>query len=214
MAEGKKMYFDESVFQGMIAEYQQKAVIINGVIVHKDEVLERKLVDQVQKIVIAIINQYRYYIFEDVEDLKQEGLKACYTNFMKFHPSKGSAFNYFSIIAKRHLLNYTDRRKRHRNLADIDECPEVECTEEMNYDLFFENLETTLFRIIDENFIGEKRKKYIKIASILTDYLRKSQKFVSKSDMYSWFRSLGFKSLEVREFIKDTGVHFYCEYML
>lgn len=198
----KKMYFNEEDFQNLLRDYQKTAIVYNGVVINKNERVERQLVDQVQKIVMAIINQYHYHLFEDVEDLRQEGLKACFTNFIKFTPDKGTAFNYFSIIVKIHLLNYTDRRKKHRNLSDVDECLEIESQKELNYDLFFENLEVTLFRIIDENFVGTKRKKYIRIASIIIGYLKKSKVYTSKSDMYSWLRSYGFKSGEAREFIK------------
>jgi hypothetical protein len=198
----KKMYFDEKSFQELLVEYQKSAVIYNGVVIKKNEVVERELVEQVQKIVMAIINQYKYSIFEDIDDLRQEGLRACFTNFMKFHPDKGTAFNYFSIIVKIHLLNYTDRRKKHRNLSDIEECLDVEGQKELNYDLFFENLELTLFRIIDENFVGNRRKKYTKIAAVIIGFLRKSKVYTSKSDMYSWLRSYGYKSGEAREFIK------------
>lgn len=201
----KKMYFDEASFQEMILEYQKTAVVMGKVTVKKDEKLERKIVNEVQKIVMAIINQYRYGIFEDIDDLKQEGLKACYMNFMKFHPSKGSAFNYFSIITKIHLLNYTDRRKRHRNLSDVDECMDLECAPNINYEFFFENLEDTLFRLVDENYVGSKRKKYVRITSVIVDYLRKSQKYVSKSDLYAWARSYGFKSMQIREYINDLS---------
>ena len=170
------MYFNEEDFQNLLRDYQKTAIVYNGVVINKNERVERQLVDQVQKIVMAIINQYHYHLFEDVEDLRQEGLKACFTNFIKFTPDKGTAFNYFSIIVKIHLLNYTDRRKKHRNLSDVDECLEIESQKELNYDLFFENLEVTLFRIIDENFVGTKRKKYIRIASIIIGYLKKSKK--------------------------------------
>jgi len=210
LAKEKKMYFDEANFQKLLQEYQKTAIIYNGIIIKKDEKIERELVEQVQKIVIAIINQYRYNIFEDVDDLKQEGLKACFTNFIKFTPDKGTAFNYFSIIVKIHLLNYTDRRKRHRNLSNIDEQFDIESKKELNYDLFFENLEVTLFKIIDENYVGTKRKKYIKIVAILINYLKKSKVYISKSDMYSWLRSYGFKSGETREFIKAMS-NFYSD---
>lgn len=208
MKSNKKFYFDEEEFQKLLIEYQKTVVVYNGVVMRRNEAIENELINQIQKIVIAIINQYRYYLFEDIEDLKQEGLKACYTNFLKFSPEKGSAFNYFSIIVKIHLLNYTDRRKRHRNVSDVDEFYDMEGKQPLNYGLFFDNLEVTLFKIIDENFVGTRRKKYVKIASVLINYLKKTKVYTSKSDMYSWLRSYGFKSSETREFIK-TMSNFY-----
>ena len=41
----------------------------------------------------------------------------------------------------------------------------------------------------------------------MLDYLRKTKKFIGKSDMYSWFRSYGIKNSEVREFIKSINAY-------
>lgn len=202
-----KNYFNEEKFQESLKKYQQTAIVRDGVAVQKDEKIEVYLVTEVTKIVNAIIMVYRYYIFEDYEDLKQHALQACYTNFLKFNPKKGTCFNYFSLISKMSLLNYTSRRQRHRNHSDIEEQVHLNASKEVNYDMFFEDLETTLFNIIDENYIGEQRKKYIKVASLIIEYFRKTRKFVSKSDLYSWIRSFGIKNNVVREFIKEMQQH-------
>lgn len=202
-----KFYFNEKEVRVMLAEYQKTSVMVNGIVMHKDANLERKIAIEVQKIIIAVINTYRYWVFEELDDLKQEGMRACFPNFMKFTPDKGTAFNYFSLITKIHLLNFTDRRKRHRNLADVDDCLDVPCKKEVNYTIFFNDLETTLFRIIDELYVGAKRKRYVRITAIILDYLRKSQKFVSRSDLYAWSRSWGVKSSLVREYIKDLATY-------
>lgn len=202
-----KNYFNEEEFQESLKKYQQTAIVRDGVAVQKDEKIEVYLVTEVTKIVNAIIMVYRYYIFEDYEDLKQHALQACYTNFLKFNPKKGTCFNYFSLISKMSLLNYTSRRQRHRNHSDIEEQVHLNASKEVNYDMFFEDLETTLFNIIDENYIGEQRKKYIKVASLIIEYFRKTRKFVSKSDLYSWIRSFGIKNNVVREFIKEMQQH-------
>ena len=202
-----KNYFNEEEFQENLKKYQLSAIVRDGIAIQKDEVIEVYLVTEVTKIVNAIIMVYRYYIFEDYEDLKQHALQACYTNFLKFNPKKGTCFNYFSLISKMSLLNYTSRRQRHRNHADIEDQLSLNANKEVNYDIFFEDLESTLFNIIDENYIGEQRKKYIKVASLIIEYFRKTRKFVSKSDLYSWIRSFGIKNNVVREFIKEMQQH-------
>jgi len=202
-----KNYFNEEEFQEGLKKYQQTAIVRDGVAVQKDEKIEVYLVTEVTKIVNAIIMVYRYYIFEDYEDLKQHALQACYTNFLKFNPKKGTCFNYFSLISKMSLLNYTSRRQRHRNHSDIEDQVHLNASKEVNYEMFFEDLESTLFNIIDENYIGEQRKKYIKVASLIIEYFRKTRKFVSKSDLYSWIRSFGIKNNVVREFIKEMQQH-------
>lgn len=203
MVKKQKDYFNEEKFRVMLQQYQSTTKCCEGIVVERDKVLEESLVKEIEKIVVAIIIIYRYYIFEDYEDLKQHALNACYTNFMKFTPEKGTAFNYFSIISKISLLNYTDRKKKHRNHQNIDECLELEHREEPNYDLMLENLEYSLFGIIDENYIGKKREEYTKIASIIIDYLKKTKKFISKSDLYAWGRSLGVKNNAIRSFVKE-----------
>ena len=200
-----RKYFDEEHFKTTLEEYKKSLVFRDNKVVSKDEKLEYDLVKQVEKIVNAIIIVYRYYIFEDYEDLKQHALSACFTNFLKFDPSKGTAFNYYSIISKICLLNYTERKQKHRNHKNIDEQLDLEAKEIMNYDLFFDELEDTLFGIVDERFIGSKRTRYIKIASIILDYLRKTKKFVGKSDLYAWGRSLGVKNNLIREFVNDMS---------
>jgi hypothetical protein len=198
-----KNYFNEEEFRLFIKEYQNTTIIRNNKPIIKNEILENKLVKSVAKIINAIIMVYRYHVFEDFDDLKQHAMEACYKNFLKFNPEKGTAFNFFSIIAKISLLNYTDRRKKHRNHQNIEEQLSLEGKEYTNYDFILDNLENVFDSIIDQNYIGTKRKKYIKIAALLINYLRKTRKFVSKSDLYSWCRSYGIKNTEVREFIKD-----------
>jgi len=162
---------------------------------------------EVLKIVKAVINKWRYYIFEDYDDLVQHGIISCYTNFAKFNTSKGSAFNFFTKISRISLLNYTSRRKKHRMHTDIETQQQLEGRYSQNKDFFFDNLESSLFKIIDENFLGNRRKKYITISSLILDYMRKTEKFISKSDLYSWMRSYGIKNVEVREFVRSIEKH-------
>lgn len=127
---------------------------------------------------------------------------SCFTNFAKFNTSKGSAFNFFTKISRISLLNYTTRREKHRSHTDIETQQQLEGRYSQNKEFFFDNLEYSLFKIIDENFLGNRRKKYITISSLILDYMRKTEKFISKSDLYSWMRSYGIKNVEVREFVR------------
>jgi DNA-directed RNA polymerase specialized sigma24 family protein len=200
-----KMYFNEEEAQRLITLYQKSIIMVDGVVVGKNEKIENEIMDMVRKIVIAIINNYRYYIFEEYEDLIQAGLEACYKGLPRYKNDKGTAFNYFSLIAKIHLLNYTDRRKKHRGHLDIDEQQEIEGWSEESFDLFVNNLKNNLFVKIDQHFIKLKRKKYTKITLILVDYLEKSKKIINKSDLYAWSRSYGVKPVEIREYFFDMN---------
>lgn len=203
-------YFDEKKVTNWIKEYQNTAKKEHNeegdeIIVWKDLVLEEKITIEITKIVKAIIQVYKYYVFEPYDDCLQHGLMNCFTNYMKWTPEKGTAFNYFSIISKRSLLNYTDRKKKHRNLQDIDEQVNLHSNEIGDFDFFIEEMKDTMVGIINENYIGKKRKLYLRIAIVLSDYLTKTKKYVNKTDFYSWARSYGIRSIDVREFIKEIS---------
>ena len=199
-----KNYFNEDEFIKLLKQYQNSIVFNKkGEIIKKDEKIELELVKRVDAIIKAIIMIYRYYIFEDYEDLKQHALHACFKNFIKYDPSKGTAFNYFSIIAKKSLLNYTTRRKKHRELHNIDDYVHLSNENRDSLSVFLDNFEGLLLNIINENYTGKKRKDFIKIATVLVNYFRHTNVFVSKTDMYSWTRSYGIKNAEVRNFINE-----------
>jgi DNA-directed RNA polymerase specialized sigma subunit len=200
-----RMYFSEEEAQRLITAYKNTIVMVDGVIVSKNEEVEKQIMVMIKKIVIAIINNYRYYIFEEYEDLIQAGLEACFKGLPRYKEDKGTAFNYFSIIAKTHLLNYTDRRKKHRGHLDIEEQEEVEGSYEESFDITLNNLKCHLFNNIDRNFIRNKRKKYTKITLVLIDYLEKSRKIINKSDLYAWSRSYGIKPIDIREYFASVG---------
>jgi len=210
----KNFYYNEEEVQILIHEYQDTTIICASTgpsggdsFSYKDLRLERKIVNEVEKIVDAIIMNYQYYRFEPYEDLKQHALLQCFTNFLKFNKEKGTSFNFFSLISKISLLNYTTRKKKHRNHQNVEDQLGLSSPDFFNFSFFIDGLEETLFSIVDKNFVGNKRTKYIKIASLLVDYLSKTEKFVSKSDLYSWCRSYGVKNSDVREFVKSISKH-------
>lgn len=203
MAE-KKNYYDEKKVQELIRIYKEQTIFENGVCISRNVKSENELVKEVQKIVAAIIFTYGYQRFEPYEDLMQHGMMACIPNFLKFSAQYGTSYNFFSLIAKKSLLNYTIRRKRHRNGVEFEKIKNVVRNDgEYDFSNFIADIEDDMFFIIDQNFIGTKRKKHTKTASLIIEYLNKSQTFVSKSDLYCWCRSYGVKQNIVREFIKD-----------
>ena len=205
-------YFDEEKVTNLILKYQQSAIKEkdaegNVTVVWKDTKLEEEIMLEVIKIVKAIIQVYRYYIFEDYDDCLQHGSMSCYQNFMKWTKEKGTAFNFFSIISKRSLLNYTDRKKKHRNNSDIADQIDLHDDKYMNFEMYLEEMKETLLDIVNTNFMGKKRKLYISITLVLTDYLFKTKKYISKTDFYSWARSYGIRSIDVREYVKAMRKH-------
>lgn len=210
---GKKgMYFDEELVKGLIVnDYQPyldyeinekgKRICTNRDRASKD--VEKEIMANLYLIANAIINKYRYWRFEPVEDLQAEALKAMWYYLPNFTPGKGSAFDLFSIICKRHLLNFTLKNYKHRIAGDIEVCYDVSSQPITNYPIMFDTLEKTFLEIINRHYIGKKRKRYIELTSILMEYIVNNGKIVGKNDLLSAFKEYGYKSAEYKKFIED-----------
>ncbi len=205
----KKMYFDEKNFQQMLNQFQSTAKYNDeGVLIYKDKKLEENLCKEIVKVVNAVIYVHKFNMWEPFEDLQQHAMIACFTNFLKFNTEKGTAFNYFSLITKKSCLNYTTRKQKHRGHQDIeDHSDNLEELKDLNIMAFSDDLEKNLLLIVDENFVGATRKKYLKISVLITDYIRKTQKFINKTDLFSWIRSYGLRTNDIKEFIKDMTTY-------
>jgi hypothetical protein len=144
-----------------------------------------------------------------------ECLRVAFQNIPKFNAEyivdentkrKTSVFNFFSLIFKMHLYSFTLKGKKYRDNTDIDLFYDVvEERKDFNYDIFFMDLERTLFKIINENYLREKRKKYIELASILMDYLVKTKVFVGKNDLLGWVRGYGYKTNDFKDFTNEMA---------
>src|SRR5574344_173807 len=201
----KNMYFDDAHITDLICNKYQPSLKYdeNGKIISCDKDAEQEILANLLLIANAIINKYSYWRFADGEDMQSECLKECWKYLPKFTPGKGTAFNLFSILCKRHLLNYTLRLAKHRNTADIDIHPEKEAEQEENYGMFFESVETNFLDVINKHYVKDKRKKYIELTSILMEYLDKNRTVVGKNDLISTFREYGYKSTDYKEFISE-----------
>ena len=199
-------YYDNQQVEAWLLEYQNTAKLDEeGNVIWKNQLLEHKITLEVQKVVDAIINQYGYYKFESRDDLQQHAVFDCYKNYMKFKTEKGTSFNFFSLIAKVTLLNFTTRKKKHRMNFDIEDQVSIHSKETNNFSLFIQDLERMLYRINDENFLRAKRRKQNQIIAVLIDYLNTHRVFVGKQHMNNYFRSFGIKSNEFRDFIKEMA---------
>ena len=199
-------YFPEEKVKELILKYQKETVFDeNGKKIVYDEALETEIVKYLLTIVKCIINVYKYYIFEDYEDLVQCGIMNCYSSLRKYDPKYGTVFNYFSIVAKLSLYNYTIRKKKHRNHLDIEEQVGLETEKEINWDIYFDNLEAELNNVVNENFIGNKRDDYLKINFLVLKYFRSNIKQQGKSDMLKYLRSYGIKSSTFKQYSNDVS---------
>ena len=199
-------YFPEEKVKELILKYQEITKFDeNGKKIIYDEALETEIVKYLLTIVKCIINVYKYYIFEDYEDLVQFGIMNCFSSLMKYDPKYGTVFNYFSIVCKLSLYNYTMRRKKHRNHLNIDEQVGLETEKEVNWDIYFNNLEAELNNTVNENFIGNKRNDYLKINFLVIKYFRSNIKQQGKSDLLKYLRSYGIKSSTFKQYSNDVG---------
>lgn len=210
----KNMYFDEEKVKDLLVNKYQpyleyginekgKRVCISREKAPKD--IEKEIMGNLFLIANAIINKYHYWRFESLDDLQAEALKAMWMYLPNFVPGKGSAFDLFSIICKKCLLNFTLKGYRHRLPTDIDVCFDVAAPNHINYNIFFDNLEKTFLSIINKNYIGKKRKKYIELTSILMEYLVKNEKIVGKNDLLSAFKEYSYKSTDYKKFIEEIS---------
>lgn len=207
-SEEKNMYFDEEYFADLVQTKYLPSLKKdkNGKLVSSNTEVEREVLAQMLKIVNAVINKYGIWRFERREILRSEGLGECWRSLPTFDPSRGKKyFHFLSLVAKYHLINLTKKDKESRQSADISIQPDLESKEIVKNDFFFEDLERTLFDIIDDNFSEEQSKhdKYIDLASILMEYIRENRMIVGKNDLFSTFREYGYKTSDYKKFIAD-----------
>ena len=210
----KNMYYDEELVKDLILnkylpflEYgineKGKRVCTDRSKVSKE--VEGEIVSNLLLIANAIINKYKFWMFEPVDDLQAEAISAMWKYIPNYVPGKGSTFDLFSIISKRCLLNYTLKNYKHRINSDIDAHFDLETPEITNYNLFFSNLENTFLYVIDRHFLGKKRKKYIELTAILIEYLVKNKRIIGKNDLISAYKEYSYKSSDYKKFIEDLS---------
>lgn len=202
----KGMYFDEEYFADLVLNKYLPSVKKDdeGNIISRDAEAEKEVLANILLIVNAVINKYGIWRFEKWDILQNEGVSECWRALETFDPSrKKKFFHYLSLVAKFHLVNLTKKDKESRKAADVDICPELEGKQYNEDDLFIEELENAIFDIIDKDFDSSIHDKYIDLASILMDYIKKNRMIVGKNDLYSTFREYGYKTNDFKKFIAD-----------
>jgi len=194
-------YFDNELVEGLIDRYQK----------NKTEELAREIMIHVIELIKRIISCYDFTRFEEKDDLIQHAAKDCFKSLDRFdrnHPKYSSSFNWFSLTAKRSLLNFTLRKKKHRGHADISEMFELEFNNyEITEDFLTKTLSSKLLDLIDRNYIGQQRTNFINLTHVFIVYLNKTRKF-KKNDFYAWSRSHGFTNIICRDYIKSLSTHY------
>ena len=111
MSKDSNWYFDNDAIESAIREYQRK-LYEEGV---RDYSVIEPYLEQIRSLIRIIINTYKIYRFyEDVDELEQEAMVAIIESLDRIDFAKGTAFNYFSFVAKNHLKAWTQRLNKKR----------------------------------------------------------------------------------------------------
>lgn len=175
--------------------------------------LRDKILKEVEKIVRGIIFTQKFTVWEPYDDLKQEALEACTKALDKFNPyfitSKGeyaTAFNYFSLTAKRCLKFYTIKNQKNRKNKPIEDYQPY-LTEELD-------ITETSKSIVSDSFIIQLKRvfkkngyeKFLPLVDILQEYLEKIGEY-NKRDFFRFAKFMGWSPNLIRKFLKIMNDH-------
>lgn len=185
------LYFDNKDVQGKIRTYliEENATT--------RQVLRDDILSHVKDIINGIIFTHKFTAFEPYDDLLQEASLACLIALERFNPDKGTAFNYFSLVAKKSLTYYTLKNRKNRNNYPIDDFAFYLHNQDELTDLDIESLIDQL-RIY---FTDSKYKKLAALNDILEKYLKQKRKF-NKRDWFKFSKSFGFSQNLIRKYLK------------
>lgn len=176
------------------------------------DLLKGKIFKEIGKIINGIIFTHRFTAWENYDDLYQEASEACLKALPKFDPNfitksgqKATAFNYFSLTAKRCLKFYTMKNKHHRDNYDIaDYAHEITYGDGDHISQKFINNE--IIMNIKKVFDTNKYKKFIPLVEILQEYLEKIGEY-NKRDFFRFAKSYGWSPNLIRKFLKIMFEH-------
>jgi len=185
------LYFKNKEVQESIRQYfsEENAAVKKAL---RDDILRH-----VQDIVNGIIFTHKFIAFEPYDDLLQEAMLACIIALERFDPDKGTAFNYFSLVAKKSLTYYTLKNRKNRNNHSIDDLSYFLHTPRELEDFDIETLVNQLRTYFEEN----KFKKLQPLNDILENYLMKKRKY-NKRDFFKFAKGYGFSQNLIRKYLK------------
>ena len=209
----KNMYFKNDIVQSWIEDYLSYPLEVRRTDIYCLK-LRAKIMVEISKIINGIIFKHKFRIWETYDDLYQEAIEACLKALEKFNPNyittkgeRATAFNYFSLTAKRCLKFYTIRNKKNRDNSQVDEYENIlyhDCDPMENSNAFvYENFIKELKNIFTEE---QKLKKFIPLVSILQNYLEKIGDY-NKRDFFRFAKSYGWSPNLIRKFFKIIKEH-------
>lgn len=205
-------YFDNEEVTSWILEYLEYELEDRRSL-ERPLYLREKILKEVEKIVRGVIFTQKFTVWEPYDDLKQEALETCTKALDKFNPyfitTKGeyaTAFNYFSLTAKRCLKFYTIKNQKNRNNKPIEDFQPY-LTDETD-------ITETSKSIVSDSFIIQLKKvfrdngyeKFLPLIEILQEYLEKVGDY-NKRDFFRFAKFMGWSPNLIRKFLKIMGEH-------
>ena len=185
------LYFNNDSVQELIRQYLTEE---DSEVKSK---LKEKIMHEVQAIVNGIIFTHKFTAFEHYDDLMQEAMLACIVALERFNPDKGTAFNYFSLVAKKSLTYFTLKNRRNRNNYSLDDLTYFLHQQQELDDFDIE----TLVNQLRTYYADSKYKKLRSLNDILENYLMKKRKF-NKRDFFKFAKGFGFSQNLIRKYLK------------
>lgn len=212
MSKPSNHYFDNEEVTEWIVEYLDYSDEDRKTL-ERPLYLRNKILIEVEKIVRGIIFTQKFTVWEPYDDLRQEALEACTKALDKFNPlfitSKGeyaTAFNYFSLTAKRCLKFYTIKNQKNRKNKPIEDyqpylTDEVDITESSK-SIVSDSFIIQLKRVFRDNGYD----KFLPLVDILQEYLEKIGEY-NKRDFFRFAKFMGWSPNLIRKFLKIMNDH-------
>ena len=162
-------------------EYETQSSTINY---KKIDHLTSKFFKHADKIITAIIFVYKFTNYAEFDDLMQEARIALLTaiNKNQFDQTKGSLFNFVSMVTSRNLINFTKKNTRYlkKNFpVDLDTIfnnNSLTYVQDFEKELMLDDLLKILL------FYFEGKEKFEELSYLLIEFYRthRSTKFIKK----------------------------------
>jgi hypothetical protein len=113
----------------------------------REQIYETRIKYPFEKLVENVFNTFKFSYFETTPlDAQKETISHLVSNMHKYDPKKGKAFGYFSVVAKRYLiqLNNTIYKNRNRH-AEIGEEHDENTIQLQTEDKYYKNSEMKEF---------------------------------------------------------------------
>lgn len=213
-------YYDNDMVQGWLEEYLSIPSDIRKTDKHA-LILREKILKEVAKIVNGEIFTHKFTIWENYDDLFQEGMEACMKAMEKFNPNyitskgiKATSFNYFSLTAKRCLKFYTIRNKKFRNNPQIEDFIENITVSKNIVENSVQSASNQLILQLRELMNDQKSEKFQPLIDVLENYLNRMGSY-NKRDFFRFAKSYGWSPNLIRRFLKTLKENkeiFYKDY--